>query len=175
VSFGKFLVLILVGSLIAAVWRRLKIVTVHDFQHALRFRRGNYSELLGPGIYWYLQPLSSIEILDKRPTYLTVPGQELLSSDSVTLKVSTLVEYQISDPKVAILESEDYLQAIYAKVQIQLRTLISTRAIEELLVSRLDLSNSLKATLGPELKALGVEVRSVAIKDIMLPGNLRAA
>jgi regulator of protease activity HflC (stomatin/prohibitin superfamily) len=116
-----------------------------------------------------------VRFLEARPRIITIPGQELLSSDGVTLKVSLLLEVRISDPKAATLESANYEESLYARAQAALRIAIGEKPIEQILQSRADLSGRLQAEVEPAASALGLELKSISIKDIMFPGSLKEA
>ena len=165
--------LILILVLLMSLSRLIRRVTVFEYQHAIRFVRGKFAGVLAPGVYWILTPRSSIEILEARPRIVTIPGQELLSSDGVTLKVSLLLEMRITDPRTAVLESAGYEESLYAKAQAALREAIGENPIEEILRSRGDLAGRVKGDVEPAAQALGLELLSLTIKDIMFPAALK--
>ena len=169
-GFALLLVLVL-----AALGRYFQRITVFEYQHAVRFVRGKFAGVLPPGAHWVFIPLTSIQILEARPRVITIPGQEVISSDGVTLKVSLLLDVRVSDPKVATLGSANYVEALYAKAQAALRASIGERPIEEILQSRGELSTRIHADVESSVGALGIELRSVSIKDIMFPGSLKDA
>lgn len=169
-GLALLLVLLLVGVL-----RFVRRITVFEFQHAVRFVRGTFAGLLSPGSYWIITPVTSIRYLEARPHVITIPGQEVLSADAVSLKVSLLLTVQISDPKATVLQSADYQQSLYASAQTALRTAIGETPIEAILQSRGELSTRLQTDVGPAASAIGVDLQSISIKDIMFPGSLKEA
>lgn len=150
-------------------------MTVYEYQHAVRFDRGRYSGVLTPGCYWIFTPSTTIRVLDARPSILTIPGQELLSSDGVALKVSLLLEARIADPRAASLTSANHQESLYASAQTALRSAIGERSIEAILESRNALATQLRTEVEPAASALGLELRAISIKDIMFPGSLKEA
>lgn len=169
------LLLLVVLALGAAAWLTLRRTTVYQYQHALLFRDGRFVKLLEPGVYWLWKLSARVDVLDARPRVLTIPGQEVLSSDSVPLKISLLVRFRVEDPKVAQLEFEDYLQALYAHAQTVLRRLVGETPIEKILENRARLDEALDREVKTLATDLGLEVASVTIKDIMFPGALKDA
>ena len=168
-------VALLLALLLLGLSRFIRRITVFEYTHALRFVRGQFAGVLSPGSYWIFSPLTSIHVLEGRPRIITIPGQELLSSDGVALKVSVLLEVRVSDPKAATLASASYEESLYAKAQASLRVAVGERPIEEVLQSRGELSARLQADVEPAASALGLELRSISIKDIMFPGSLKEA
>lgn len=153
--------------------RTFQRVTVFEYQHALRFSRGRFVSALTPGSYWIFSPDTVIELIDARPRVVTVSGQEVLSADGVSLKVSLLLDYRVSDPQRATLEAADFEEALYAAAQSALREAIGERPMEEVLTARGELGARMRTQIDPSAEALGVELRGVSVKDIMFPGALK--
>jgi regulator of protease activity HflC (stomatin/prohibitin superfamily) len=168
---------VVLGLAVVAVGlsRIIRRVTVFEYQHALRFTQGKFSGALPAGTYWILTPLTLIQFLEARPQVVTIPGQEVLSADCVSLKVSLLLNLRVSDPRAATLESANYHESLYAKAQAALRAAIGENPIEEVLQSRVELSARLQAEVEPAATALGLELQTLSIKDIMFPGSLKEA
>jgi regulator of protease activity HflC (stomatin/prohibitin superfamily) len=177
VSFWGLLGFLLLLALVYGLMSRffLRRITVFEYQHALRFVRGRYAGVLAPGSHWILHPRTTIQLLDARPRIVTIPGQELLTADGVSLKLSILLELRVADPKAAALEAASYEQSLYARAQTALRTAVGEKPIEEVLQARASLSERLQAEVEPAARALGLELRSIGIKDIMFPGSLKEA
>ena len=148
-------------------------VTVFEYQHGLLFENGVFVNLVGPGSQWIFQPKSRIEILDARLKILTVPGQEILSKDGVTLKISVLVEYLIKDPKIALLKHADYVESLYALVQKELRSVVGEAPIESVLETKTELSTQIGAAVKIQGESLGLGIAGLSIKDVMFPGPLK--
>lgn len=166
---------LLLAILLVGLSRLIRRVTVFEYQHAVRFVRGRLGGVLPPGSHWIFTPLTSVQFLEARPRIITIPGQEVLSADGVTLKVSLLLEVRVSDPKAATLKSASYEESLYAKAQSALRVAIGERPIDEILHSRTELSARLQAEVEPAANGLGLELQSISIKDIMFPGSLKEA
>jgi regulator of protease activity HflC (stomatin/prohibitin superfamily) len=173
-TFWSFVTLALVaGGLFFGISRLVRRQVVFEYQHALRFVRGKYAGVLAAGVHWIFTPTTSVRCLDARPRVLTIPGQEILSSDAVSLKVSLVLDVRVTDPRAAALAAEDFQEALYAAAQVALRDVIGAKTIEEVLGARAQLAAQMKPVVEPAALALGLELRSIAIKDIMLPGALK--
>jgi len=159
-------------------WGAAQVVerrTVYEYQHALLFKNGTYTGILQPGVYWLSKLDSRVEVVDARLRILSVPGQEILSQDGVTLKVSVLIEYRISDPKVATLVHADYMESLYALVQKELRLLIGSVPIESILENKHRIGTDLHERVQQRCSDLGLEIKTAEIKDVMFPGPLKEA
>ena len=150
-------------------------VVIYEFQKGLLYRHGAFKQVLGAGKHYYLKRSSSIEVIDVRKTMFTLPGQEILTRDNISLKVSLTGFYEITDPVLARHSSTNYVVELYNQAQIILRDLIGALTFEEVLEKKIEIDAQLLATTTEMAKALGLTVTTLAIRDIMLPANLKKA
>jgi hypothetical protein len=97
----------------------------------------------------------------------------VLSSDGVTLKVSLAANFAIADPNVAGNKVSSYKEALYLELQLALREIIGTTDIDTLFDGCGAFSNRLMEIAEPKAAALGLNLISVNLKDIMFPGKLK--
>ena len=158
---------------VVALSRLVTSTTIYEFERGLRFTRGRFAGVLGPGVYRYFPRTTRILKTDVRPTQTAVAGQEVLSSDGVAVKVSVAATYQVVDPERAILGVASYQTALHTELQLALRAVISGLAVEDLLEKRPELSAQLKAIAGERVRAIGIELQDAAIRDLTFPGELK--
>ena len=151
----------------------LEKVTVYEFERGLKYSRGRFVGVVEPGQHWIYRPRTRIRKLDIRPTFVSVSGQDVLTSDGVSLRVSLAAEYEIVDPALAVNSVEDFRDALYLTVQLALRDLVGVTEVDDLLSKRGEIGRMLLERTGPEVEQFGVKVSSVEIKDIMFPGDLK--
>ena len=169
-----FLLTLLAAMLAAALLRsRLAAITVFEYERGMRYDRGHFSTLLGPGRYWILRGRTTIEKVDVRPRTVTVPGQEVLSADGVALKVSLAARYAVADPVLAINGAEDYQGALYTELQLALRAVIAGSPVETLLADRTAIGPRILASVQEPAARLGLVLESADVKDLTLPGELK--
>jgi regulator of protease activity HflC (stomatin/prohibitin superfamily) len=152
---------------------RLVRVTVYEFQRALRYRKGRFLSVLGPGQYWILEPKTTITPVDVRPNFVTLMGQELLTADGVPLKVSIAANYEMSDPQLAINGQANYAQALYLLLQLAVREVISTSKADELMENRAGFAEKIRALAEPQVQMLGLKLLTADLKDLMISGDLK--
>lgn len=148
-------------------------ITVYEFERGLRFHKGHLTAVLEPGQYWIYRRTTSVRKVDVRPRLTSITGQEVLSSDSVSVRVSLAVQFQIADPVKAITGVEDYEQALYVAAQLSLREIVGNSEIDDLLERRHEFGDRLLELTAPRVEEFGLELRAVEIKDIMFPGPLK--
>ena len=158
---------------VIAIVGQITSTTVYEYERGLRFTRGRLTGVLDPGHYRHLRNRTQIRKLDLRPTQLAVNGQEVLSSDGVAVKASVSGTFRVTDPQRAMLESENYVQALYVELQQALRAAVSGAEIENLLANRAALGPQIKEACTPAAERLGLALEGVAIRDLTLPGDLK--
>lgn len=162
-------------GLIAAVLlaTRPARTTVFEYERGLRFTRGRFKGVLGPGMYWYSAVLTQIHRVDIRPTRVAVSGQEVLTADGVAIKASIAATYRVTDPERATLGSENYQTAIHTELQLALRAVASSLPLDELLRRRAELPVQLKELAAQPLKQIGIELDDASLRDLTFPGELK--
>ncbi|MBN2498763.1 MAG: slipin family protein [Deltaproteobacteria bacterium] len=147
-----------------------------DAEHvALLYIDGVHQAVLEPGVHAYWRSAGVIKALhvDRRERVLDVSGQEILTADKVTLRLNALVTYRVVDPLKAVSAVDDYTQAIYREAQLALREAIGTRELDALLSDKEAVSKELAELLKGRAGGFGIEVLSLGIRDIILPGDMR--
>jgi regulator of protease activity HflC (stomatin/prohibitin superfamily) len=163
--------LAVVVTVIARVFFRKE--TVYEFERGLLFRKGLLRRTLLPGQHWFLRMHSNIQKVDIRLRTISVPSQEVLSSDNVTIKITLAAQYLVSDPGVAITKVEKFQDAFYMLLQLSLRDLVGGLKIDEVIAKRQEIGKTLFEKTAAKVKDLGLTLKAVDAKDIMFPGDLK--
>jgi regulator of protease activity HflC (stomatin/prohibitin superfamily) len=171
---GNFWVLLLIFLLVfALLFTRLARTIVYEYERGLKFTRGRFKGIVGPGLYWHSASFTQIQRVDVRPSRVAVSGQEVLSADGVAVKASIVATFQVKDAEKAVLGSDNYQVAIHSELQLALRAIASSLPIEELLQRRADIPAGLKERASPPLSAIGIELQDAALRDLTFPGDLK--
>jgi regulator of protease activity HflC (stomatin/prohibitin superfamily) len=154
-------------------WRHVFCVpegwTALMYCHGLYVRRNNAGRHVLWGVGW------TMTLIDLRKASLLVAGQEVLTSDSVGLRLSLLVTYQMTEPVKAAHETQNWLSELYNTTQLALRAVVSTVAVEALLNQRLEIGTQLLSRVQPEAAKIGINVLALEVKDVMFPADLKRA
>ena len=153
----------------------LRRVHIHETEIGLRYRRGRYERLLDPGGHWLIGSGLRVERVDSRRRLAVVASQEILTSDSVQLRASAVAAFRVVDAPRALHEVESYEHELHVAVQLALRTVIGAATAEELLEQRLDHGARLKELVAERAAAIGLEILDIDVRDVMLPGDVKAA
>ena len=151
----------------------IKDIIIFEFERGLKYRKGKFKGVLDPGRYRYRPKITTIRKIDMRPRFVSITGQEVLSADGITLKVSIAANYQIDDPVKAVNAAQNYDDALYQELQLALREIIGAVEIENVLSNRGELSTQLMTLAEGKVRMLGLKLASVSVKDIMFPGKLK--
>ena len=139
------------------------------YHHGLYIRRNNAGRNVVWGRGW------TMKLIDRRKTSVPVAGQEVLTSDNVSLKLSLIVTYNVDDPVKATHETQNSLGDIYNAAQLALRVVVNAMAVETLLEQRAGIGTQLLARVQSDLAKIGVNILGVEVKDVMLPNDLKRA
>ncbi len=151
------------------------VFCVQEGYAGLVYRYGLYVRRSNPGRHILWGRGWTVNSIDLRKTALIVAGQEVLTADNVSLKVSLLVTYQITDPVKAAHDTQSWYSDIYNAAQLALRAAVNGIAVEALLNQRLEISTQLLARMQPEAAKIGASVLAIEVKDVTLPADLRRA
>jgi regulator of protease activity HflC (stomatin/prohibitin superfamily) len=153
----------------------VSVVMIRDYQRGLRFQQGRLVGLLSTGTHVAIRPFTEIQVIDGRPTSLTVPGQEILTTDGVALKVSLTAQYVVADPIAAVSNDQSWLGALYLALHGALRDVIAGRTADDILAARGELGPMVAGGVATELARIGVELLRVDVRDVMVPSELKRA
>ncbi|MRH88047.1 hypothetical protein GFY24_11425 [Nocardia sp. SYP-A9097] len=148
--------------------------TVMDWQRTLLFRDGTLDKVLEPGRHKYDADRCTLVSVDMRPRLLQVTGQELLTRDGLSVRVSYAVDWVVTDPVAFTTGAQFAEPVLYGAVQEAARDLIAAHTLDELVADRTLLSGSTES-VASAVARLGIEVSALRAKDLMLPGELRKA
>jgi regulator of protease activity HflC (stomatin/prohibitin superfamily) len=157
-------------------------VIVRDTHRVLWYEDGVLKQILGGGRYllprrWpfglFRQPQVDLVYVDMRERDLTIKGQEILTADKVAIRVSIIVQFQVTDPKAAVQQVANYEDRLYTDVQLAARRSLSSMNLEEILTNRNRLSEDILRDVKESAAGYGVLILRADVKDLVFPGNLQ--
>jgi len=153
----------------------LDVIEVDPHAEALLIVNGQLAGNLEAGKYVFWKNAKRVRVMpvDRREQTAEVAGQEIMTSDKVTLRVNLVVTYQVSDAAKAVTTVSDYGQSLYREAQLALRAAVGTRPIDALLADKESVGGEVKNALLARAAEFGVVVRSVGLRDIILPGDMK--
>lgn len=175
--FSALIILLVLGLGLVLLVKlsRLKRVIVYEYQRGLKYKKGRYVATLDPGLYWISTGFSLIVPVDIRPEFLTIPGQDVLSADGVTVRISLAAEFQVIDPNLAINKTANFRGNLYLILQMALREIVCKEPIDALLENRTGIGGKLMEMVSAKAAGMGVKLLSADVKDMMFPGEMKKA
>jgi regulator of protease activity HflC (stomatin/prohibitin superfamily) len=148
---------------------------VDEGKRGLVYLDGRLVRELEPGNYgfWNAVATPRIEVLELRRQTLEVTGQEILTSDKVTVRVNISAVYEIVNVTNARAGVKDVVEYLYRALQIAVRQSLGKRTLEQVLAEKTDIDEAVSADVRREMEAYGIRVSVIALKDIILPGDIR--
>ncbi len=180
-NYDIFIAFGLAIGLMLAIFATVKIAQfrraflVPEGYAGLLYHKGKFVEVLPAGRHIRWGRHYTLDAQDVRKASLLVAGQDVLTADNVSLKLSLLVTYQVSDPVKAAHETQNWQGDLYNAAQIALRAVVSGVAVEALLNQRLEIGSQLLARVQPEAAKIGISALAIEVKDVMLPADLKRA
>lgn len=153
----------------------LESATVEPGHRGVLFLDGDYTETLGPGRYAFWKNMAQVKLVpvDMRDTMLDVAGQEIMTADKVTLRLNAVVTCRVTDARLSVSVADDVRQALYREVQLALRAVIGARELDAFLTDKDAVVMELEQIVRRRVTAFGLEVVSVGIRDVILPGEMK--
>ena len=128
----------------------------------------------GTYYYWVYAKDVVCRIVDLKVKPLEISGQEILTADRIGIRVNLMCTYRVVEPRTMIETIKNLENQVYACVQLVIREYIGRYRLDELLEQKEEISRFILERLRQEEKDYCIEFRSAGIKDIILPGEIRA-
>lgn len=153
----------------------LDICTVDRNHVGVSFQDGEYVETLPPGEYafWRNVAASKLVEVDLREQTIDIAGQDIMTADKVTLRMNAVVTYRVVDARQAVTVSDGAMQSLYREAQLALRAVVGTRDLDTFLTEKDAVTNAFEEAVRRRAGELGLEIVSVGVRDIILPGEMK--
>ena len=156
----------------------MKYVSVHNvenFEKGLMYIDGEFYKELKPGIYYFWKGEHNITVskVDTRKLQMEINGQELLTADKATVRMTLFASYQVKDIFKALVECKDYARQLYIQLQLGLRQYVGQFTLDQLLKNKSEIAPYILDFSKETAAEIGVELLNCGVKDIILPGDIR--
>jgi regulator of protease activity HflC (stomatin/prohibitin superfamily) len=172
VALVAILAVVVVAGVIAA-GRSLKVV--QQFEQGIVFRFGRIqSPPRGAGLT-VIRPVGDrMQKVNMQIVAMTVPAQDGITKDNVTVRVDAVVYFRVVDPVKATVNVQNYVFAISQQAQTSLRSIIGQSEMDQLLSERDSVNRELRRVIDePTEGPWGIRVERVEIKDVSLPETMK--
>ena len=163
--------LIILGAIFLASGVRI----LREYERGVIFRLGRLIAQKGPGLIFLIPIVDRMVRIDLRTVTLTVPPQEVISKDNVTVRVNAVAYFRVIDANRAVTEVENFLLATSQISQTTLRSVLGKAELDSLLSERERLNTELQQIIDEQTEPWGVKVTTVEVKDVELPADMQRA
>ena len=191
VAMTAFVVLIVTGALLRAMihsqvplilgvlvgtYLLFAIKVVRQWEKVALLRLGKYVGLRGPGLFHIVPVIETLSpFVDQRVRVASVTAESTLTRDTVPVNVDAIVFWLVWNAEKAILEVENFLEAINLSAQTALRESIGRHELAQMITERETLGRELQRILDDKTNAWGITVQSVEVRDVRIPSGLEDA
>lgn len=168
-----FVAIVVIGIALWLLFASIRIV--QHYERGVIFVLGRLTGAKGPGVFFVPPFITRIVKVDLRIVTLTVPPQEVITRDNVTIKVTAVVYFYVVNPSAAVVNVANFVQATTQIGQTTLRNVLGQSELDELLAQRNKISRELQAIIDGHTEHWGVKVTAVEIKDVELPVTMQRA
>ncbi len=172
-SLGLLHLLIGITILILIVSRSFRII--NEYERAVIFRFGRLVGTRGPGLIIVLPLIEKATIVDLRLQVIEIPRQDVMTADNVPVLTNAICYFHVDDARKAIVEVENYEEAIFQLAQATTRTAIGESLLDEVLCHRDELNERIRTIVDEFVHRWGITVTAVEIKDVEVPSAMKRA
>lgn len=149
---------------------------IAEYERGVLFVAGRAERQLEPGmhVFWTRAHAPvAITKVDLRTQLVNVMGQDLMTRDKVTLRLTLTAEYEVQDVMRGVLLRESVRDAVYLRLQLAAREYVAGVKLDELLDGRSDFASHLQEALTGDAEVMGLKLIRLGVKDIVLPGDMK--
>ena len=144
----------------------LSVKILREYERAVVFFLGRFQRVFGPGLIFIIPGVQQFVRVDLRIVVLDVPPQDIITRDNVSVKVNAVVYFRVVDPRNAIIQVANFLEATSQLAQTTLRAVLGKHELDELLSEREKLNLDIQNVLDSQTDAWGIKVSNVEIKHV---------
>ena len=166
---------VLIGVAIG-IYFLFAIRVAEQWERAAVLRLGRYIGLRGPGIFLIVPVIDEISLyVDQRVRVVEVSAESALTRDTVPVNVDANMFWMVWNAEKAILEVENFMDAVNMSAQTALRESIGRHELAQMVTEREMMGRELQRILDEKTNPWGITVQSVEIRDVRIPPNLEDA
>jgi regulator of protease activity HflC (stomatin/prohibitin superfamily) len=147
-----------------------------QWEKAVILRLGRFRGMRGPGPFWIIPVVDRVSRnVDQRVRVAGVRAETALTRDTVPVNVDAIVFWVVWNVEKAVLEVEDFTEAVAVSAQTALRESIGRHELAQMITDRETLGHELQKILDEKTSPWGITVQSVEIRDVQIPTALEDA
>jgi regulator of protease activity HflC (stomatin/prohibitin superfamily) len=146
----------------------ISVKILREYERAVVFTLGRFTSVKGPGLVLIIPFIQQVVKMDLRTIVMSVPPQDVISRDNVSVRVNAVVYFRVINADQAVIQVENYMEAISQLSQTTLRSVLGQHELDEMLAERNKLNENIQKILDEQTETWGIKVAMVEIKDLDL-------
>ncbi len=155
------------------VYNIIKILM--EYERGVIFNFGRFYRVKGPGLILVVPLVQKMVRVNLQTVTMEVPAQDVITRDTVSVKVTAVIFLRVVDPQRAVLAVQDYLYSTSQIAQTTLRSVLGQSHLDELLAKRDEINAELQRIIDQQTEPWGVKVAAVEVKNVDLPQEMQRA
>ncbi len=148
---------------------------LREYERGVIFRLGRLVGAKGPGLILLIPIVDRIVRVSLRIITMDVPAQEIITRDTVPVKVNAVIYFRVVNPENAVVEIQNFVNATSQIAQTTLRSVLGQMELDEILSQREKINQTLQKIVDEHTGPWGIKVTAVETKDIELPEGMKRA
>jgi len=151
------------------------IKILREYERGVIFRLGRLVGAKGPGLILLIPIIDKMVRVSLRVITMDVPPQEVITKDTVPVKVNAVIYFRVVNPENSVVIIQDFINATSQIAQTTLRSVLGQMELDELLSQREKINQTLQKIVDEHTGPWGVKVTAVETKDVELPESMKRA
>ena len=168
-------VVVVVLALVVVVGLGLSVRVVQQYERGVLFRLGRVRGVREPGLTLIIPVLEVLRRVSLRIVTMPIQSQGIITRDNVSIDVSAVAYYRVTDATRAVVAIENVAAAIDQIAQTTLRKVVGQHSLDQTLAETDQINTSIREILDGTTEEWGVVVTLVELKDIQLPETMKRA
>lgn len=163
------------GGAVSLLWGTLVpgVRVAAQWERGVVLRLGKFDSIRGPGIFYAIPVLDSVQFIDTRTLVINIPHQKVITRDNVPAEIDSALFFLVEDPEKAVISIQDFRFAVSQYAQAALRDVIGGLTLDELLSEREQIQVEIARVVEQQVQEWGLHINSIRLQDIELPEDLK--
>ena len=168
------LIIVAVIVILVAVIVAKSVALIPQAEAAVIERLGRYTKTVSGQLTFLVPFIDRVRArVDLRERVVSFPPQPVITEDNLTVNIDTVVYFQVTEPRAAVYEINDYIVGVEQLTTTTLRNVVGGMTLEETLTSRETINAQLRGVLDEATGRWGLRVARVELKSIFPPPSIQ--
>ena len=170
-----WLTVLVVLAVLLLIGLALSVRIVQQYEKGVLFRLGRVVGVREPGLRLIVPLIEVLRRVSLRIVTMPIQSQGIITRDNVSVDVSAVAYYRVTDATKAVVAIENVAAAINQIAQTTLRKVVGQHTLDQTLAETDQINTDIREILDQTTEAWGVVVTLVELKDIQLPETMKRA